>query len=212
MIRWAVFDIGGVVIEISPQATIKEIARISGLPISGVSELYTFSLTKSSEARSPSEIFQLGHISEEQYLNLLLQNFIINSTPEEVVAAELLTLGPDIEPTIRIIGELKRHGVKIACFSNTHKIHWDALSKSRSWFGFLDDIFTSHTSALAKPDPNVFKLMQRKLGVREQEFIFIDDIERNVEAAKQSGWHGIHFTSAANLERELLNFGLFTKA
>lgn len=211
MIRWAVFDIGGVVIEIAPQATLEEIARISGLPLSKVGELYNFSLTRSSEARSPSEIFQLGLISEEEYLGRLSESFITNAKPEELVAAELLTLGPDIEPTIEIVRELKRHGVKIACFSNTHKIHWNALRKSRSWFGFLDDIFTSHTSALAKPDPDVFKLMQRKLGVREQECIFIDDIERNVEAAKQNGWHGIHFTGAAKLQEELVSLGLFPR-
>ena len=67
----------------------------------------------------------------------------------------------------------------------------------------FDSIFCSGEEGIAKPDPRVFQVTLDRLGVRPEEAVFIDDTQRHVEAARGLGMHGIVFTSAQALERDL---------
>ena len=46
-----------------------------------------------------------------------------------------------------------------------------------------------------KPDPRVFELTARRLGVRPHEVLFLDDVEGHVVAARAAGWHAVLHTS-----------------
>lgn len=56
---------------------------------------------------------------------------------------------------------------------------------------------------IAKPDPRVFQLTLNKLGIRAQEAVFVDDTAGHVTAARELGLHGMLFTGAATLRRQL---------
>jgi len=68
-----------------------------------------------------------------------------------------------------------------------------------------DDIVYSHEVGLKKPDPAIFALAERRLGVEPQEVVFLDDVTTNVEAARSAGWHAVRHESTpgsiAELER-----------
>lgn len=68
-----------------------------------------------------------------------------------------------------------------------------------------DDIVYSHEVGLAKPDPAIYELTQRRLGVRAPEIVFVDDVAVNVSAARRCGWHAVLHedtrTSIAEVER-----------
>ena len=68
-----------------------------------------------------------------------------------------------------------------------------AREHERCW-GFeeiTDDIVYSHEVGLSKPDPRVFELTARRLGVEPGEVLFLDDVAGHVEAARAQGWHGV---------------------
>jgi putative hydrolase of the HAD superfamily len=67
----------------------------------------------------------------------------------------------------------------------------------------FDYVFCSGEEGMAKPDPNVFKVTLDRLGVGPEKAVFIDDTQRHVEAAQRLGIHGIVFTTAEALERDL---------
>jgi epoxide hydrolase-like predicted phosphatase len=54
-----------------------------------------------------------------------------------------------------------------------------------------DDIVYSHEVGLKKPDPAIYALTERRLGVEPQEVVFLDDVTANVEAAQAAGWHAV---------------------
>jgi HAD superfamily hydrolase (TIGR01509 family) len=54
-----------------------------------------------------------------------------------------------------------------------------------------DDLVYSHEVGLAKPDPAVYDLATRRLGVEPGEVLFLDDVEANVEAARAFGWRAV---------------------
>ena len=70
----------------------------------------------------------------------------------------------------------------------------------------FDVIFCSGDEGLIKPDPAVYNLTLQRLGVLPHEAVFIDDTVGHVEAAQKLGIHGIIFTNAAALTRELKHF------
>lgn len=67
----------------------------------------------------------------------------------------------------------------------------------------FDVVFCSGDEGLIKPDPAVYNLTLKRLGVLPHEAVFIDDTGGHVEAAQKLGIHGIIFTNAAELEQEL---------
>jgi putative hydrolase of the HAD superfamily len=70
----------------------------------------------------------------------------------------------------------------------------------------FDVIFCSGDEGLIKPDPAVYNLTLQRLGVLPHEAVFIDDTDGHVEAAQKLGIHGIIFTNADSLRRELNHF------
>lgn len=64
----------------------------------------------------------------------------------------------------------------------------------RYQFGDLCDlIIYSHEVGIRKPEPRIFELACEQLGAQPAEMLFLDDIEANVEAARQLGIHAILF-------------------
>ncbi len=74
-----------------------------------------------------------------------------------------------------------------------------------------DDIVDSHEVGLKKPDPAIYALVQRRLGVEPEEVVFLDDAAANVEAARAAGWHAVRHESTpasiAELERIIASEG-----
>ena len=68
---------------------------------------------------------------------------------------------------------------------------------------FFDLVFCSGDEGVVKPDAMPFEVTLEKLGVQPGEAVFIDDTMENVEAARKLGLHGILFTTAEELEKEL---------
>jgi putative hydrolase of the HAD superfamily len=62
----------------------------------------------------------------------------------------------------------------------------------------LTDVMVySHEVGVAKPDPRIYLLACERLGVQPWEMIFLDDVGRNVAAARDLGIHAILFTGTA---------------
>jgi putative hydrolase of the HAD superfamily len=58
-----------------------------------------------------------------------------------------------------------------------------------------------------KPEPAIYQLLQDRYALAPERTVFIDDLKSNVEAAKNHGWHGIHFESAQQLQVQLESLG-----
>ena len=70
-------------------------------------------------------------------------------------------------------------------------------------FECFDVIFCSGDEGLTKPDPTAYTTVLQRLGVLPHEAIFIDDTSSHVFAAQKLDIHGIIFTSAGQLKRDL---------
>ena len=77
--------------------------------------------------------------------------------------------------------------------------------KVRSAIESFDDlVFVDYETdhVIAKPSRAYFELLRDNCG-RDKHAIFVDDSLTNVHAAQRSGLHGIRFTSAKKLKKDL---------
>jgi epoxide hydrolase-like predicted phosphatase len=68
----------------------------------------------------------------------------------------------------------------------------------------FDVYVNSALVGLSKPDPSIYRLTLERLDVEPKQAVFLDDLVRNVDSAREVGIHAIQFvnpqTSLADLE------------
>ena len=67
----------------------------------------------------------------------------------------------------------------------------------------FDEIVLSYELGVVKPDPVMYETAAQRLGVLPEEAVFVDDIRRFVEAAKQYGMHGVHYREPGQVIAEI---------
>lgn len=115
--------------------------------------------------------------------------------------------GP-IAGSVDILAELRDRGTPLYGLTN-----WSAetYAPARDRFAFLSwfrGILVSGEVKVIKPDPRIFELLVERFAIDLHDAIYIDDVEANVAAARPFGIHAIHFTTPAELRRELIKLGL----
>ena len=58
----------------------------------------------------------------------------------------------------------------------------------------FDGCVFSFREGIVKPDPEIYKVLLRRYGLKAEECVFIDDTEENVRSAQKLGMAGIVFT------------------
>ena len=117
-------------------------------------------------------------------------------------------LGDGFGETVAIMRELRSAGVRTYALSN-----WSAetFPVTRPRYPFLeemDGILISGEVGVGKPEPAIFRAFLERFGLEPRSTVFIDDAERNVEAASALGMVAIRFVDAPTLRRDLRALGL----
>ncbi|TWP34834.1 HAD family hydrolase [Leekyejoonella antrihumi] len=115
-----------------------------------------------------------------------------------------------IEGTIEILRELHTAHVHLVALTNWSAEMFPFALKRFDFLGLFEDIIVSGEEGVAKPDPEIFEVLEERihhLGSLDDS-IFIDDSPANVQAAMEAGLDAIPFVSAADLRSDLLVRGL----
>ena len=136
---------------------------------------------------------ETGAVTMEQFERELAAR--IRTTTGDPVAAEGLVgrmfagAGTD-ERMIGAVRTARSHGVRTGLLSNS----WGNRESYR--FEHFDTLFDavviSGEVGLRKPDPAIYALAARELGVEPSSCVFVDDIDANVRGAVAAGMVGVH--------------------
>jgi putative hydrolase of the HAD superfamily len=132
--------------------------------------------------------------------------------PAPALDALLAPIGERLTPmaqTVQLLSDLRtrrdRHGdIRLFYLSNMPEPYARALERKHDFLQWFDGGIFSGDVKLAKPEPAIFELLAARHGLEPARTVFIDDLAGNVEAARQLGWHGIHFTSPTQGIAEIL--------
>jgi epoxide hydrolase-like predicted phosphatase len=82
---------------------------------------------------------------------------------------------------------------QLSVLSNADHTLEDRMREMDGLHELFDDIVCSAIVGLAKPDARIYQLAVERLRLAPEECVFIDDMERNVLAARETGMAAIHF-------------------
>jgi 2-haloacid dehalogenase len=76
------------------------------------------------------------------------------------------------------------------------------------FFDLFDGIIVSGREKMIKPEKEIFHLLLNRYNLQAENSLFIDDNLNNINAAKEIGFHTIHYKKITNLKEELKELGL----
>ncbi len=103
---------------------------------------------------------------------------------------------------------LQHAGIKTAILSNMGEVNLAYMRKTFEWLNGFTQLTWSSELRVAKPEPAIYQHTIEKLGIAPNEALFIDDIPKNIEAARALGIDGILFTDVSHLRADLAARGL----
>ncbi|MDB6001777.1 MAG: haloacid dehalogenase [Rhizobacter sp.] len=109
--------------------------------------------------------------------------------------------------TLDLMRRLKDAGHRLFYLSNMPVPFADELERIHPFFGWFEAGVFSGRVHLIKPEPAIFDLAAQRFGVDPAQLLFIDDLPHNIDQARASGWQGLVFRGAAQLEKDLLAGG-----
>ncbi len=196
MIKAVIFDLGGVVVDFSNAEYYAHLAEKSGLKVSRIRQAV-----------------------EKRRIGLLEKDMMTIRTFERQLADEIglregeigwydfykkhVRINIDVQ---EVVGML--HGDYITAFlSNIDKTRYFYTRKIVD-LDLFDYRFASCYIGQRKPDPLIFRFALKKVGVRAQEAVFIDNMMENVRGAGRIGIEAVHFVGRRMLDRQLSKLGL----
>lgn len=187
-IRAIAFDLGGVLEDVGPaedfvfgwraRLGLTE-TRMDGLP---------WPLTRT----DPDDQAKTGAITEARYRQQLLDAVgLAGPAADEFMASFWDWYCGALDTELASFAARLRPRHRTAILSNSVA---GARRHEQARFRFaelVDVIIYSDEAGLAKPNPEVYRLLCDELGVQPSEVVFLDNRLRNVEAASELGIHGI---------------------
>ena len=77
------------------------------------------------------------------------------------------------------------------------------LILSKDDMKLFDDVVLSYKAGVAKPEPEIYELSLRNLGVKASQAVFIDDQEVFCEGARAAGMQAIYYEDFSRMKKEL---------
>ena len=201
MIKNLLCDLGGVIMDIRRLNCVASFERL------GMKDADSF-LGEYSQ-KGPFLQLEEGAISEAEFRTAVRQ-FIDGEVSDEQIDSAFCDFLVGI-PKYRLeqLRELKKQ-YGIYMLSNTNSIMWhsriaeDFRQEGLEREDYFDGIVTSYEAKSIKPDAKIFHTVVEKLGIKPEETLFLDDSQKNLDAAAELGFQTLLVTPGSEFF-ELLN-------
>ncbi len=196
-----IFDYGGVLTTPGRDA-IAAWTRREGIRPESFSAVLKQWLSRDAPPGNPLHLLETGELPAAEFNRVLAEQLSTDDgravEPEGLLSR--LFSHMDSDPAmLRLVGELRAAGTTTALLSNSwgNNYPWDTLH------GLFDAVVISSEVGLRKPDPRIYRLALRELGLPAEHTAFVDDGAPNVETAGEIGMRTI-LHSGARQTRSLL--------
>jgi epoxide hydrolase-like predicted phosphatase len=179
-IKSVIFDLGGVVTD-SPIQAIQRYERDHGLPHNAINR----AIVEAGEGGAWSRL-ERGELTLDDFGPCFERDcreagLAVGAARMMQYVAEAGTPRPRMLAAIRCIRE---RGLRVGALTN----NWVSERREASPVHELfHAVIESSVVGLRKPDPRIYELACRELGVTPPESVFLDDIGRNLKAARALG-------------------------
>jgi putative hydrolase of the HAD superfamily len=190
------FDLGGVILDINIQATLKQFYEL-GFP----AELMQYPDSMSTDVFFK---YQTGKLDTDQFRNAIRKSAGVDMSDQvfdEAWNAMLLRIPEERTDLLKRLSE--RYPLYL--LSNTSSLHvkvFEAMYQKTAGIS-MHEVFTkiyySHEIGWHKPDREAWEHVIRDAGIRPEETLFLDDNIHNIKASQELGFQAIHIHERTNL-------------
>ncbi len=195
-IRNILFDLGGVILDINVQATLKRFYEL-GFP----AELMQFPYSMTTDLYFK---YETGKLDTEEFRNQIRKTADVEMTDnafDEAWNAMLVRIPEERAVLLKVLS--KRYNLYM--LSNTSGLHVKVFEKmyldmtGESVYRVFKKIYYSHEIGWHKPDHEAWKYVINDAAIKPEETLFLDDNIHNIKAAQQLGFQAIHIHERTNL-------------
>lgn len=201
-VRVVVFDIGGVLIPITPWA---ESHAACGLAAEQLPPLDDF-LPRLSQLNAA---FDRSDLDEAEFEAAVIQAAGGRYQPHDVWAVHAGICQPHFPGVHEIFDDLHSAGLETGILSNTNARHWLRLA------GIADDgaeypvirrathLHASFLFRCSKPERAIYEAFAAAANAEPATILFFDDLERNVLGARDAGWQAERIDPTSPVARQI---------
>jgi putative hydrolase of the HAD superfamily len=196
-----IFDIGNVLLRFDPDRAGRNFNRYDpGRGKDLVNALWFSRWTRA---------FETGRLSGPAFFDKLKRKLGLRMTYRQFCEAfnEIFT---PVRENLLLLKTLSRR-YRVALLSNTNPIHWKYIFKKYPLLRHAHRPYSSHILGAMKPDPRIFRALERKTGVPLSRAVYIDDREDFIRSGRRLGLTAVHFNGGRALKDQLVSLGLFSK-
>jgi putative hydrolase of the HAD superfamily len=195
-IKNILFDLGGVILDINVQATLKRFYEL-GFPAE---------LMQILDSMTTDLYFKYGtgKLNTEQFRNQIRKAAGVEMTDRAFDEAWNAMLVRFPEERVALLKELSKR-YKLYMLSNTSALHVKVFEKmyldsaGESMHQVFDKIYYSHEIGWHKPDREAWEYVIKDAAINPEETLFLDDNIHNIKASQELGFQAIHIHERTSL-------------
>lgn len=130
--------------------------------------------------------------------------------PAQDVRAVVDAVPSELQPmadTVLLLRRLRDAGRRLFYLSNMPLPYAEHLEREHDFVGWFEaGVFSARVRQI-KPEREIFEIAARHFNSDPSQLVFIDDVQANVQSARQAGWQALHFVNAAGCEAQLRRGG-----
>lgn len=200
-IKAILFDMDGVLIDAKEwhYEALNKALDLFGMKISRFDHLTTFDGLPTKK--------KLEMLSKERHLPTELHDFINEMKQQYTMEIVHTECKPQFIHEYAL-SRLKSEGYKIAVCSNSIRNTVTTMMEKASLSGYIDLMISNEDVTHGKPDPEMYQLAMKTLGLKPDECLIVEDNENGIKAAKGAGGHllvvrDVHDTNYVNISSRI---------
>jgi HAD superfamily hydrolase (TIGR01509 family) len=198
MIKVILFDLGGVLVELTGVPTMLEWTQ----------HRYDDETLWEAWLNSPAvRSFEIGSSTAEEFADQLIREMDLPVGKAEFID-RFRQWPKGLFPGVPGLMERLGNKYTLACLSNSNVLHWPILMKEMGLEKMFQYHFASHLIKKLKPDKESFKYVLQELDCKSSSILFLDDNDINVKSAKEIGMIAYRVKGSQEIEHALRKAGL----
>jgi glucose-1-phosphatase len=197
-IRVLLFDVGGVLVQLSGVDTMLE--WLGGT-------VTTDELWRRWLHSVPVRQFETGQIDADEFSVRVVSEFGLTVDPQRFLESFIGWPSALYPGTLEMLARIPC-SYQRALLSNSNALHWPRVLNEMGLGPAFDRHFVSHLTGRIKPDSEAFEHVIDSLGCSPNHVLFLDDNMLNVEAAQRLGMHAIRVRGATEVQCALISLGI----
>jgi putative hydrolase of the HAD superfamily len=111
-----------------------------------------------------------------------------------------------INENVEVLNNLAQKPINLYVLSNFHKEAFEEVYEKYDFFNHFDGLIISYREKTVKPEKEIYEKLITRFDLKPETTLFIDDSQRNIEAAQKMGFKTIHFNDNIKLSNSITDY------